>query len=254
MSPSRLQTTLVWATTLLATVLPAPVPFAAAAALPNLRILTLGDSITKGSGSTHNNGYRDYLRTKLGAEGIKVDMIGTLRNGVMQDNNHEGHSGDDLADIQNFWQKPTAAKPNLVLIHAGTNNMDLEIDLDIAPQLYEGILDGILKQSPYTTILVAPVIWANDARMQRNTDAFNQKLRALVQRKQQAGKHILLTPVGIASAADLSDKKHPNNSGYQKFANAWFSGILDAQARGWLQLPATIDQSQYPGVGLGWNR
>lgn len=244
----RLQTILVWAVALLATMLPA------AASLPNLRILTLGDSITKGSGSTHNNGYRDYLRKMLGAEGIKVDMIGTLRNGVMQDNNHEGHSGDDLRDIQTFWQKPTAAKPNAVLIHAGTNNMDLEIDLDVAPQLLESIVDGIFKQSPYTTIFVAPVIWANDARMQRNTDAYNQQLRAVVQRKQQAGKHILLTPVDIKSTADLSDKKHPNNAGYQKFANAWFKGIMDADSRGWLQPPAIIDQSQYPGIGLGWNR
>jgi lysophospholipase L1-like esterase len=183
-----------------------------------------------------------------------VDMIGTLRNGGMQDNNHEGHSGEALAEIRTYWQKPLAAKPNVVLIHAGTNNMDLEIDLDKAPQLLNQILDGIYRESPYTAVLVAPVIWANDARMQKNTDAFNKQLRAAVEKRQQAGRRVLLAPVDIGSAADLADKKHPNSQGYQKFANAWFKAIQEANSRGWLEAPVQIDQSQFPGVGLGWNR
>uniref|UniRef100_A0A8H7K2I0 SGNH hydrolase-type esterase domain-containing protein n=1 Tax=Bionectria ochroleuca TaxID=29856 RepID=A0A8H7K2I0_BIOOC len=95
----------------------------------------------------------------------------------MKDNNHEGHSGEYLGDIKNYWQKPMQARPNVVLIHAGTNNMDKEVDLDTAPQLITGIIDGIFDAASDVTILVAPVIWANDARMQRNTDASTQSWR-----------------------------------------------------------------------------
>ncbi|CAI6079183.1 unnamed protein product [Clonostachys chloroleuca] len=216
-----------------------------------LRILPLGDSITKGSGSSTVNGYRGPLRDKLTEFGASVDMIGTLRNGNMKDNNHEGHSGEYLGDIKNYWQKPMQARPNVVLIHAGTNNMDKEVDLDTAPQLITGIIDGIFDAASDVTVLVAPVIWANDARMQRNTDAFNAKLAQIVVLKQQAGKHILLTPIPISSTADLSDKKHPNNAGYAKFADAWYLNIREAVNRGWVKDAVKVDASKITGVGLG---
>ncbi|WKT45506.1 SGNH hydrolase superfamily [Fusarium oxysporum f. sp. vasinfectum] len=45
-----------------------------ASALPSLRILPLGDSITKGSGSKDQKGYRNRLREKLIGRGTSVDM------------------------------------------------------------------------------------------------------------------------------------------------------------------------------------
>src|SRR4029450_1051118 len=95
-----------------------------AVALPNIRVLPLGDSITKGTGSTGLVGYRLPLRQKILKQGVKVNMVGTLKNGNMVDGHHEGHSGKLLSDINGYWQTPMKAKPNVVLIHAGTNNMD----------------------------------------------------------------------------------------------------------------------------------
>lgn len=224
--------------------------FTAAQSLPALRIQTLGDSITKGSGSSDGNGYRKRLRNKLTHHGFAVDMIGSLRNGDMPDNDHEGHSGKYLADIAQYWKRSIQARPNVVLIHAGTNNMDKEVDLAIAPRLIESIIDDIFSAASDAAILVAPVIWANSARMQANTDAFNHQLEQIILEKQQAGKHILSVRTNIG-LPDLSDMKHPNNAGYEKMASAWYSAVIEAQGRGWLSKPRSVSPNDLPGMGLG---
>lgn len=228
-----------------------------AAGIPDLRIMPLGDSITKGNGSGDRNGYRNRLRQKLLNQGvdkdISVDMIGSQAHGSMTDNNHEGHSGKMLADINTYWKKSIKARPNVVLVHAGTNNMDLEVDLDTAPDLMEAIIDGLLENAPDSVVLIAPVIWANDARMQQNTDRFNGQLEALIKAKQLAGKHVLSIPIDI-TLADLNDKKHPNDRGYEKMANAWLKGILEADERSWLKTPTKVNAADLSNMGLGTNR
>ncbi|KAH6959267.1 hypothetical protein DER45DRAFT_594703 [Fusarium avenaceum] len=194
-------------------------------ALPDLRIMPLGDSITKGSGSSGIIGYRGPLRQKLldHANGdFSIDMVGSL----------------------------TDARPNIVLIHAGTNNMDKNVDLDIALDIYRNIIDGIFKEVPGVTILAAPVIWANKPAMQANTNNFNPQIEALIKLRQTQGKRILAVPIDI-NVDDLSDLKHPNDKGYKKMADAWFKAILDADSRGFLEPPAKVTDSDAPGTGIG---
>ncbi|KAG8666653.1 hypothetical protein FPOAC2_11769 [Fusarium poae] len=221
-------------------------------ALPTLRIMPLGDSITKGNGSKDQKGYRNRLRQKLIGQGTSVDMIGSQKHPAtgMPDNDHEGHSGHVLSQINEHWKRSIAARPNVVLVHAGTNNMDLEEDLDGSPAMLASIIDGLLANAPDATILVAPVIWANKPRMQQNTDRFNPKVISIIEQRQKAGKHVLEVPIDI-TVADLWDQKHPNDGGYEKMANAWLKAILEADRRGWLKDPVVRDAKGLPGVGLG---
>ncbi|RYP40438.1 hypothetical protein DL767_001674 [Monosporascus sp. MG133] len=103
-------------------------------------------------------------------------MIGSLADGTMEDSSHEGHSGSFLAEIHSYALSPLGASPNVVLFHAGTNNMDLYVDVDTAPGLVQRIIDEILDRLPDTTLIVAKIIWANDPRMQANTNAFNARI------------------------------------------------------------------------------
>ncbi|CRJ95706.1 hypothetical protein BN1708_002051 [Verticillium longisporum] len=251
MPSPRLRHGLVWVTALAAGM----ASLVAGQSLPDLRIMPLGDSITKGSGSSDNNGYRNRLRQKLTTQGtdreISVDMIGSMWHGTMADNDHEGHSGEYLRQIRTYLQRSIQARPNVVLVHAGTNNMDKEVDLGEAPALIEGIIDDLLQGSPNTVVLVAPVIWANDARMNANTDRFNKQLTTLIASKQKAGEHVLAVPITIG-AGDLSDRKHPNNAGYGKMADAWFNAILEAHERGWIKAPTKVNADELSGMGLGW--
>ncbi|KAB8199133.1 SGNH hydrolase-type esterase domain-containing protein [Aspergillus parasiticus] len=247
---SLLQYILTWALALSFMV----VHLAAADGLPKLRIMPLGDSITKGNGSPDMNGYRSKLCHRLVSNhkdsNFSVDMIGSLRDGEMRDNDHEGHSGKYLADIRQYLELSIDAQPNIVLVHAGTNNMDKEVDLDKEDQLIESIIDRLLEGSPGVTVLIAPVIWANDPRMQKNTDAYNKKLREIIEQRQDEGQHIIEVPISI-SVGDLSDKKHPNSVGYGKMAAAWYDGILEAQTHGWIKPPTAVNTDDHPGMGLG---
>lgn len=217
---------------------------------PTLRIMPLGDSITKGSLSTDGAGYRSFLRKMLKDKGFDVDMIGSLSNGDMEDNDHEGHSGEYLRNISEYYLNSIDALPNVVCLHAGTNNMDKELDLEESPSIIEAIIDGVMEKSEGVTLLVAPVIWANNARMNRNTNTFNKKLEAIISDRQDDGKQILSVPMNITKS-DLTDMKHPNDQGYEKMANAWYDAILDAQDREWLETPAKVDKDELPGRGLG---
>lgn len=85
---------LIWAVVLMSLV--------TAQSLPNLRIMPVGDSITKGSGSSHKTGYRRPLRKKLTGRGVSVDVIGTLHDGNMVDNDHQGHSGEFLMEVKEY--------------------------------------------------------------------------------------------------------------------------------------------------------
>ena len=64
---------------------------------PSLRIMPLGDSITRGDKSQDTAGYRGPLWTKLLAAGYNVDYVGSATDyaGTVSgmDVNHEGHSG-----------------------------------------------------------------------------------------------------------------------------------------------------------------
>jgi len=51
-----------------------------------LRIMPLGASITEGSRSSDENGYRKLLRQQLRWKGWKVNMVGTKNEGTMSDN------------------------------------------------------------------------------------------------------------------------------------------------------------------------
>jgi hypothetical protein len=55
--------------------------------------MPLGASITYGLKSSDGNGYRKYLRDRIVAYGNDVNMVGSRRNGTMEDNDVEGWPG-----------------------------------------------------------------------------------------------------------------------------------------------------------------
>ncbi|RYP76005.1 hypothetical protein DL771_002077 [Monosporascus sp. 5C6A] len=180
-----------------------------------------------------------------------IDMIGSLADGTMEDSSHGGHSGFFLAEIHGYALNSLGASPNVVLLHAGTNNMDLDVDVETAPGLVQGIIDEILERLPDTTVIVAKIIWANDdPRMQANKDAFNVGIEELVTENERAGKHVLLADMSrIITSDDLKDRKYPNDKGYRKMATVWLDAIQVGIERGWILNPK--EPSETDGVGLG---
>ncbi|KAI1173916.1 hypothetical protein F4777DRAFT_580445 [Nemania sp. FL0916] len=220
--------------------------------LPKLRIQPLGDSITQGNLSPDKNGYRGPLREMLADVSDGVDMIGSRVYGSMADNAHQGHSGQLLDVIKKGSACSIGAQPNLILLHGGTNNMDLNIDVDKSPDLVRQIIDQIFEGAVDATIIVAKIIWANKPEMQKRSDVFNVQIGEIVDDYQSKGKHVLLADMSdIITTADLADLKHPNAQGYKKMADVWYDTILDANERGWLKDPVSPTKTDCTGLGVG---
>lgn len=81
--------------------------------------MPLGDSITYGYLSSDGNGYRLGLQNDL--SGSTLQYIGSVRAGSMADNFNEGQSGATINQIAGNAKKSLFERPNVVLVHAGTN-------------------------------------------------------------------------------------------------------------------------------------
>jgi len=92
-------------------------------ALPTLRILALGASITWGAGSTDGNGYRYGLRGALVKDGYTVNMIGSVNHGTMADNQVEGWPGAIISDIIQKVELSLPSRPNVVIIQVGCKHL-----------------------------------------------------------------------------------------------------------------------------------
>ena len=193
----------------------------------------MGDSITRGSGDGFI-GYREPLRNELLARSSDVDFIGTLRSGRMEDNDHEGHSGQVIADITPYAAKSIKARPNIVLIHAGTNNMDPVITRDrtasAVPDLRR-LIQVCADGAPDASIFVAQLVFSSNVTIQNNMDELNAEIPGIVADFPSARL------VDMREVDELWDDKHPGHEGYQHMADIWLAAIDDARAAGVLREP-----------------
>lgn len=204
------------------------VPAAARAATP-VRIMPLGASITWGTSSTDGNGYREALRRHLADDaGLAVDMVGSQRSGTAADNDNEGHPGyriDAVAAGADGWI--AAARPDVVLLNVGTNDMLQHHDLANAPARLGALVDQILRAAPAATVVVSTLVPNVDATVESRVRAYNSQLPGIVQAKAAAGKKVRLADFHAnLTLADIgADGIHPTDGGYRKLADVWYSAL-----------------------------
>ncbi|KAJ7119300.1 lipolytic enzyme [Mycena crocata] len=200
----------------------------------NIRLLPLGDSITFGLTSSDGNGYRSTLHNLL-QPGNTLDFIGSIKSGTMADNDNEGHSGATVSQIAQFATNAAAlpARPNVVLLMAGTN--DVFGNIGAAPATLSTLIDTIFSRCPDAALIVATLTPLASGQASVNT--YNQAVTQLVNSRNAAGQHILLANMSSVLASDLKDGVHPTDGGYVKMANAWFPVIQQAAKNGWIGKP-----------------
>ncbi|MFJ8637072.1 GDSL-type esterase/lipase family protein [Streptomyces sp. NPDC093568] len=223
-------------------------------------VMATGDSITDGVNSSTGNGYRYwYYESLTGISGImkrSVDFVGSQRSGDMADPHHEGHPGFRIDEIARMTACSVRAhRPNLVTLHAGTNDMNQNHQLDTAPERLGALIDQILRDAPETTVLVATLIPSTKEGMQDKIDRYNAELPRIVDQRRAQGKHVMLVNMGELTTADV-DGSHPNDDGYRKMAQAFLDVTHLVENEGWLQPPvAGTGQKCDPdtAAGPGWN-
>jgi lysophospholipase L1-like esterase len=206
----------------------------------SLVVLPLGDSITDGVPTA--DGYRGTLAAQLSEAGVDVKYVGSLRSPAGR---HEGWSGYTAAELLPKLRATLAqlhedqVRPDVVLLHIGTNDLGLGVGIDQAVADVRALLVAIDEHSRAgrpgdrpTRVLLAQIIRRNLFGGSRDdeVDRFNARLAALAAERRKAGQTVAL--VDMASAldprTDLDDALHPNPQGYLKMARAWARAVAAA--------------------------
>ncbi|WP_204052336.1 SGNH/GDSL hydrolase family protein, partial [Microbispora siamensis] len=200
----------------------------------NLRIMALGDSITYGAGSSNGGGYRPTLSTMLREDGATVTFVGSQHSGPAPDA-HEGHSGWTISQIAGITDSAMATyRPNVVLLHIGTNDMNNNDNPDGAPARLGSLIDQIFRADPKVTLLVSTIVPSNWGPTQERILRFNKAIRSEIGARWVAGKHVYMVNMNPVTLTDLADLLHPNDSGYLKMAALFYRGLVDVGRAGWI--------------------
>ncbi|WP_433791686.1 SGNH/GDSL hydrolase family protein [Actinoplanes sp. CA-252034] len=198
-------------------------PAAASPGEPPLRIMPLGDSITVGVGSPGKNGWRAELQRRLRSAGVSADFVGSENEGTTGDLDHEGHGGWTIERIAGIVDRSLAEhRPDVVLLHAGTNNITRSDDPMAAARKLSDLIDRVVAGAPQAEIYVAKIIGTAVASEVPANRAYNALVPAVVQEK---GPRVHLVDQSTVAGLDIYDAHHPNEFGYRKMAYTWYEAM-----------------------------
>lgn len=198
-------------------------------------VMPLGDSITEGVWVP--GGYRSDLWQLMVADGYAPHFVGSRSGGPAQlgDHAHEGHSGwriDQLSD--QVRGRLLRYRPQVVLLHIGTNDILQNYRLATAPERLGALIDHIMTALPEVRLYVATIVpFADPVREARATE-YNAAISEVVAKKAAAYHGVQLVDLHSAlTAADLSDGIHPSNGGFSKMAARWFGALTSSRLTRW---------------------
>ena len=197
-----------------------------------VRIMPLGDSITASPGC-----WRAILWHDLQTNGYtNVDFVGgVLGNGCnygySYDPDNEGHAGYLATNIADQNQLPgwlSAAKPDVVLMHLGTNDVWSSLPTNTILAAYTKLVGQMRASNPNMKILVAQILPMNPSgcgTCSSGVVALDQAIPGWA-----AGLTTTQSPIvvvdqytGFNDATDtIGDGVHPNDTGFQKMAARWY--------------------------------
>ncbi|MER7481183.1 GDSL-type esterase/lipase family protein [Streptomyces sp. NPDC126510] len=228
----------------------APRASAAPAADP-VRVMPLGDSITGSPGC-----WRAVLWNRLADSGYTdVDFVGTLPPqgcGQAHDGDNEGHGGElatNVADQNLLPGRLSSTRPDIVVMHFGTNDVWSSIAPDRILAAYTKLVAQMRVSNPDMRILVAQLIPMNPsscaACAQRVVD-FNARVPGWARATGTERSPVTVVDqwTGFSTATDTYDGVHPNASGDAKIAARWFPALTAALDAG---VPQDPDDPGGPG-------
>jgi lysophospholipase L1-like esterase len=209
-------------------------------------VLPLGDSLTQGAGSSDGAGYRGELFREVVAHNHMITMVGSQASGPTMLNGmsvpfprrHEGHGGFSIEAIGTWLtDNDTIAtfKPDIVLLHIGTNNglrhpgANIPAVLDALGKL----IDQIVAADSHLLVIVAQIIPSRSDDGVTQTAAYNAGIPAVVAARAAAGKHVIIADIHKFFVANPNWKTdylptsdvHPIDPGYQAMARGWYSAL-----------------------------
>lgn len=222
------------------------------------KILTLGDSITNGTGQTNTWGYRAYLQALINPAVSNVrtartyQFVGPYRNSTLDDDYelfHAGVSGertDQLAlrlptHLRNYMSG-TLPSGSKALIHIGTNDITSGVAEATIVNNIEAMIDVIHAFNPAIDVYVALIIPRLDAD-DADTTTFNAALKTMLDTKRLTKTNLYYVDMNArwkANASWATDyiaagspwlNVHPLDLGYSVMADGWYACINSTTAQ-----------------------
>ncbi|EXA38473.1 hypothetical protein NW761_007141 [Fusarium oxysporum] len=216
-----------------------------------LRVLSVGDSITVGYGKgTDGNGYRKRLGKDL--SGNEVVWAGTEKTkGNMKDGHFAAWSGKTVQYINDRVDPSLEQRPNLILIHAGTNDMNSNHRVSIDgnhPQettnRLKSMVEKMISKCPDATIIIGMITDVCDNKsyhfQRERTTIYRGHIAKLAAELSKDGSHVLAADFGPFDDTLLSDCVHPTQKGYEILGDWWYDFIHQIP-EGWIKDPVGPD-------------
>ena len=203
------------------------------------RIMALGDSITGSPGC-----WRAMLWNRLANTGhTNIDFVGTLPPqgcGLAYDGENEGHGGALATNVADQNQLPgwlSATRPDIVMMHFGTNDVWSNRPTATILAAYGKLVDQMRASNPDMKILVAKIIPMNPstcAECGQRVSALNDAIPGWAAAKTTARSPVVVVDqwTGFSTASDTYDGVHPNAAGDQKMSDRWYPALTALLDRG----------------------
>lgn len=144
-------------------------------------------------------------------------------------------------------------RPNIILLHAGTNDMNPNHAISAEGNDPRGavtrlgaLIDQMIKACPDAVILVAMIIDTCDPAQSPATHEFQSLIPGAVQRRLDDGHHVLAANFTSFPTSQLRDCIHPTNQGYRLMGDYW-SDFMAQVPRDWIQAPVGPDPDRASG-------
>ncbi|MFQ5649774.1 MAG: Ig-like domain-containing protein [bacterium] len=228
-------------------------------AFPQIKIMPLGNSITRGvTGSTDNAGYRNDLAQLLIGEGIFFDFVGSLVDGTGFDPSHEGHDGFRADQIlQNINTYLNNSNPDMVILHIGTNDISNDQTSVSTRDDIAGIIDAIHAFDPSIKIILSSIVPRDDEK-DAQTTTLNNLVEALFYTKRDdegrnlfyAGANEIFKQNPTWQTDYLSDNVHPTDAGYNIMGEVFFNAVMVAFNSTTTEVTDNFERSS---LGMTWD-
>jgi hypothetical protein len=226
------------------------------------KVLTIGDGLVAGSGSSDGGGWRKYLFASAVKDGKKLTFVGdaasgpTMVSGMTFPRAHEGHAGADILAVSKLVSAAvTKHAPNVVILQAGSEDLFKNQDLAKAPDRLLAVVDSIAAAAPNAAIIVVgpPALdpgWNSVVSAQWNYKAyqFEKALTAgVATRINEKKMHLVVVRLWFFMAG-MDASKIPENVKTTDFDKLYVSGLIWV----WSDHPANLydlnDKSQAPNL------
>jgi len=213
----------------------------------DLRIMPLGDSITKGFDTP--GGYRLPLFFELESSGYNINFLGTMSDKVKIDNgvvvfpppgfdtDNEGHGGKTIqffTDNIDTWFTEIVESPDIILLNVGTNDFNGAPDTSELMKTAIVRLDILIKKianfRPMSHIIATTLIKKKEPENNEINRLFNPYVEDIVNNNAADGVRISFYDMyPVVPFDELIDGIHPSKVGYGLMADAWLEAIQALQ-------------------------